>query len=361
MMNTLRVELDERSYPIYIGEHLLDRSELLKQHIQSKEVCIVSNTTVAPLYLERLQESLKKDYKCEAVILPDGEEYKNLEVLNLIFDALLIGQFSRQVTIIALGGGVIGDMAGFAAACYQRGVGFIQVPTTLLSQVDSSVGGKTAVNHPHGKNMIGAFYQPQCVIADITSLGTLDDRQLSSGLAEVIKYGLINDADFFIWLENNMEGLYQRDSLLLTEAIERSCRNKAKIVSADEQEHGVRALLNLGHTFGHAIETGAGYGYYLHGEAVAVGMLMAADLSYRMGWITEGDVERVRNILLAARLPVTVPSQMTAERFLALMAVDKKVQDGAIRLVLLKAIGVAVISDDYDRNELLQTLESFQA
>ena len=359
-MKTLQVDLGERSYPIYIGTNLLDRSELLKQHIKHEEVCVITNTTIAPLYLDQLMAGLKEDYKCEAVILPDGEQYKSLDVLNQVFDALLTNQFSRQVTLVALGGGVIGDMVGFAAACYQRGVGFIQIPTTLLSQVDSSVGGKTAVNHPQGKNMIGAFYQPKCVIADITSLNTLEDRQLSSGLAEVVKYGLINDSDFFCWLENNMEGLVQRDPFLLAEAIEHSCQNKASIVAADEQEQGVRALLNLGHTFGHAIETGAGYGHYLHGEAVAVGMLMAADLSFRMGWLEQNDVVRIKQILLAAGLPVTVPPQMTAERFMTLMAVDKKVKDGVIRLVLLKGIGGAIISGDYEQEKLIQTLESFQ-
>jgi len=277
MMKTLQVALADRSYPIYIGRDLLSQAALLTQHINSHEVLVVTNETVAPLYLQRVL-ALLKDYRCESVVLPDGEQFKTLDVLNQVFDQLLTVHFSRQVTLIALGGGVIGDMTGFAAACYQRGVPFIQIPTTLLSQVDSSVGGKTAVNHALGKNMIGAFYQPQCVIADTDTLNTLDDRQLSSGLAEVIKYGLINDLGFFEWLEQNMSALRAREPAILAEAIERSCLDKANIVASDELEHGVRALLNLGHTFGHAIETGMGYGNWFHGEALACGMMMAADI-----------------------------------------------------------------------------------
>jgi 3-dehydroquinate synthase len=292
--------------------------------------------------------------------LPDGEEFKTLETLNKVFTDLLEHTFSRQVTIIALGGGVIGDMAGFAAACYQRGVPFIQIPTTLLSQVDSSVGGKTAVNHVLGKNMIGAFYQPQCVIADISTLDTLEDRQLSSGLSEVIKYGIINDLNFFEWLESNMTALMARDSEALIEAVERSCQDKANVVASDELEQGVRALLNLGHTFGHAIETGMGYGKWLHGEAIATGMVMAAELSKRMGWIEQNDVDRISQLLTAANLPTTIPKDMTSAKFMELMAVDKKVQDGKIRLILLKGIGKAVVSDDYDADKLQQTLEFFQ-
>ncbi len=358
-MKTLHVALAERSYPIYIGPDLLSDHTLLKKHIKHKEVCIVTNTTVAPLYLDKVLTALADDFHCETVVLPDGEEYKTLSVLNDVFDTLLQHRFSRQVTLIALGGGVIGDMSGFAAACYQRGVPFIQIPTTLLSQVDSSVGGKTAVNHALGKNMIGAFYQPQCVLADTSTLLTLPDRQLSSGLAEVIKYGLINDAAFFHWLEENMVALRRCDDAVIAEAIQRSCQDKASIVAEDEHERGKRALLNLGHTFGHAIETGVGYGVYLHGEAVAVGMVMAADLSQRMGWITPADVDRIKRLLLAAGLPVTAPAGMTAERFLELMSVDKKVQNGVIRLVLLKDIGQAVISDDYPQDELVQTLTLF--
>lgn len=357
-MKTLHVALGERSYPIYIGEQLLSEPELFAAHIKGKEVLIVTNETVAPLYLDDVKTALSA-YRLETVILPDGEQYKTLEIMQRIFDGLLQARMSRQATIIALGGGVIGDMAGFAAACYQRGVPFIQVPTTLLSQVDSSVGGKTAVNHPLGKNMIGAFYQPQCVFADISTLKTLDDRQFAAGLAEVIKYGLINDAEFFDWLEANMAGLVARQPELLAQAIALSCQDKADIVAADEREQGVRALLNLGHTFGHAIETGCGYGVVLHGEAIAIGMAMAADLSERLGWLDRTTVERIKAVLTSAGLPVTVPSEMTAARFMDLMAVDKKVQDGAIRLILLKDIGQAVISDDYPPAQLAATLDAF--
>lgn len=358
-MKTLQVELAERSYPIYIGSDLLSQKELLTKHIKRQEVLIVTNETIAPLYLDKVS-ALLTEFKCESVVLPDGESYKTLEVMNHIFDKLLSEQFSRQVTLIALGGGVIGDMTGFAAACYQRGVPFIQIPTTLLSQVDSSVGGKTAVNHALGKNMIGAFYQPQCVVADTNTLNTLDDRQLASGLAEVIKYGLINDLDFFEWLEKNISALKQRDSQALAYAIERSCQDKADIVAKDETEQDVRALLNLGHTFGHAIETGMGYGNWLHGEAIATGMLMAADLSARQGWMSAGEVSRIADLFLAAGLPVQSPQEMSAEKFLSLMSVDKKVQDGVIRLVLLKGIGKAIISDDYDVEKLQETLVAFQ-
>ncbi len=358
MMKTLQVALGERSYPIYIGEQLLSETALFAAHIKGKEVLIVTNETVAPLYLDTVQSALSA-YRVATVILPDGEQYKTLEIMQRIFDGLLQARMSRQATVIALGGGVIGDMAGFAAACYQRGVPFIQVPTTLLSQVDSSVGGKTAVNHPLGKNMIGAFYQPQCVFADTSTLNTLDDRQFAAGLAEVIKYGLINDAEFFDWLEANMAGLNARSPELLAQAISRSCQDKADIVAADEREQGVRALLNLGHTFGHAIETGCGYGVVLHGEAIAIGMVMAADLSQRLGWLDSTTVARIKALLQAANLPVTVPADMTPETFMDLMAVDKKVQDGAIRLILLKAIGQAVISDDYPPAQLAATLADF--
>lgn len=358
MMKTLQVALGERSYPIYIGDSLLSETALFDAHIRGKEVLIVSNDTVAPLYLQTLQHTLQA-YRLEKVILPDGEQYKTLDIMQRIFDGLLQARMSRQTTIIALGGGVIGDMAGFAAACYQRGVPFIQVPTTLLSQVDSSVGGKTAVNHPLGKNMIGAFYQPQCVFADTTTLSTLDDRQFAAGLAEVIKYGLINDGEFFDWLQANMAGLVARQPELLAQAIARSCQDKADIVAADEHEQGVRALLNLGHTFGHAIETGCGYGVVLHGEAIAIGMVMAADLSQRLGWLDLAAVERIKAVLTAAGLPVSVPAAMSAASFMDLMAVDKKVQNGAIRLILLQAIGRAVISDDYAPQHLAATLDAF--
>ena len=316
---------------------------------------VVSNETVAPLYLETLLKSLA-GFQVTTHILPDGEEFKNLEVLDSIFDALLLVPCDRKTTMIALGGGVVGDITGFAAACYQRGVPFIQIPTTLLAQVDSSVGGKTAVNHPRGKNMIGAFYQPRCVIADISTLNTLDDRQLSAGLAEVIKYGLIRDLAFFNWLEINIDRLCQRDPDALSEAIRWSCSNKAEIVAEDELEGGVRALLNLGHTFGHAIEAGMGYGNWLHGEAVATGMLMAADLSHRSGWISRADVTRIAELLKRAGLPVTPPAELDVERYLELMMVDKKVHQGRIHLVLLKGIGSAFVSDDYDPELLRETL-----
>ena len=351
----LNVYLGDRSYPIYIAEGLLGNADLIRPFIAGQQVMVISNETVAPLYLDALVDSLS-GLQVYSHILPDGEEYKNLDVLDGIFDALLRVPCDRQTTMIALGGGVVGDITGFAAACYQRGVPFIQIPTTLLAQVDSSVGGKTAVNHPRGKNMIGAFYQPRCVIADISTLNTLDDRQLSAGLAEVIKYGLIRDLDFFAWLEKNMDRLRQRDPLALAEAIRRSCENKAEVVAEDELEGGVRALLNLGHTFGHAIEAGMGYGNWLHGEAVATGMLMAADLSYRSGWISREAVQRIGKLLQQAGLPVEPPAELDIERYLRLMKVDKKVMDGRIRLVLLKAIGSAFVSDDYDADLLRQTL-----
>jgi len=306
---------------------------------------IVSNETVAPLYLEKTLQMLA-GFNTESVILPDGEQYKTLEIWQRIFDALLKNRFDRSCTLVALGGGVVGDMTGFAAASYQRGVDFIQVPTTLLSQVDSSVGGKTGVNHPLGKNMIGAFHQPRCVIADTDTLNTLDDRQLSAGVAEVIKYGLINDFPFFEWLESNMTKLLERDPDALAYAIERSCHDKAVIVAADERESGQRALLNLGHTFGHAIETGMGYGEWLHGEAVATGMLLAAELSEQMGWITGDAVDRIRTLLQKSRLPTQAPQSMSSEQFLDLMAVDKKVQAGKLRLVLMKALGQSVITGE---------------
>ena len=359
-MKTLGVELGDRSYPIYIGKGLLGDPQWVKAHIRGRQVLIVSNETVAPLYLEQAQKAFA-DYQVESVILPDGEKYKTLEVMNQIFDALLERRFDRKCTLVALGGGVIGDMTGFAAACYQRGVDFIQVPTTLLSQVDSSVGGKTGVNHPLGKNMIGAFHQPRCVIADTDSLDTLDERQLSAGLAEVIKYGLIHDYDFFQWLEQNMDRLQAREPEALAYAIERSCLDKAKVVALDEREGGIRAILNLGHTFGHAIETGVGYGEWLHGEAVGTGMLMAADLSQRLGWLSEHDVERVDDILDKAGLPTRFPASIDNHRFLDLMAVDKKVEAGRIRLVLLKKLGEAVITYEFDPALLEATLNAHRS
>ena len=346
-MQTLHVELGERRYPIYIGSQL-DPQVLLEPYIPGNQVMIVSNDTVAPLYLTHYQnaiESLGK--KVATCILPDGEKYKNLEHLNLIFDALLEAGFNRDCTVLALGGGVIGDMAGFASACFQRGVYFIQVPTTLLSQVDSSVGGKTGINHPLGKNMIGAFQQPQVVLADMAQLETLPDRELSAGLAEVIKYALLGDVEFLDWLEQHMDGLIGRDATLLAEAVYRSCAHKARIVANDEKEQGERALLNLGHTFGHAIESYLGYGEWLHGEAVATGMVMAADLSHRMGWISAADLDRTKKIIQRAKLPIVCP-KIPLDDFLAYMAHDKKVLNGQLRLVLMKQLGQAVITREFD-------------
>ncbi len=354
-MTTLTVELGERSYPIYIGNQLLTHHDLLKKHIPGNSALIVTNTTVAPLYLEKTQAMLS-GLKSETVILPDGEKYKNLEVLNQIYDGLLRNRFDRNTTVIALGGGVVGDMAGFAAASYQRGIHLVQIPTTLLSQVDSSVGGKTGVNHALGKNMIGAFYQPKAVIADTDTLDTLPARELSAGLAEIIKYGLINDAEFFSWLENNIALLLERDKKSLSYAIEVSCQNKADIVAADERESGKRALLNLGHTFGHAIENAMGYGEWLHGEAVGAGMCMAATMSNQMGWLNDKDTQRAYNLIEQAKLPCKAPPSMTAEKFLELMSVDKKVLDGVLRLVLMKGIGQSVVTDDYTLENLHQVI-----
>ncbi|MBL4851653.1 MAG: 3-dehydroquinate synthase [Gammaproteobacteria bacterium] len=346
-MKTLTVDLGDRSYPIYIGQGLLTQKSLLTPHITSQQVLVVSNDTVAPIYLATLLATLE-DYDCYSVVLKDGEQYKSLNTLNQIFDSALSNKLNRQLTIIALGGGVVGDMAGFAASCYQRGVHYIQIPTTLLAQVDSSVGGKTAVNHALGKNMIGAFYQPRCVLADTDTLDTLPERELSAGLAEVIKYGVIRDTAFFQWLEKNMQALLARDKQVLAYAIEISCRNKAEIVEQDEHERGIRALLNFGHTFGHAIETACGYGVWLHGEAVAVGMCMASELSHRLGWLAKQDMQRIIDLITQAKLPISPPDAMTVTQFKGLMAVDKKVEDGKIRLVLLQALGDALTTADFD-------------
>lgn len=356
MTHTLTVALAERSYPIHIGPGLLSDATLYRPHCRGSQVMIVTNETVAPLYLEQTRAAVST-FRVETLVLPDGERFKTQEVLGRIYDALLEARFGRDCTLIALGGGVIGDMAGFAAACYQRGVAFIQVPTTLLAQVDSSVGGKTGINHPLGKNMIGAFHQPRAVIADMDTLNTLPNRELSAGLAEVIKYGLIRDPDFFDWIETHLDALRRRDPAALAEAVRRSCENKAQVVAADELESGQRALLNLGHSFGHAIETGAGYGNWLHGEAVGAGMCMAADLSTRLGWIDGATVGRIRRVVADAGLPTAPPADLGPERFLALMAVDKKVLDGRLRLVLLQGIGQALVTDQFDPDLLRATLE----
>ncbi len=355
-MQTLTVGLGERSYPIHIGSGLLGQAELLRPYLPRKRAAIVTNTTVAPLYLEQLQQVLQQlGVGSVPVILPDGEEYKNSDTLNMIYDALLTARCERNTPLIALGGGVVGDMTGFAAATYLRGVPFIQIPTTLLSQVDSSVGGKTGINHPLGKNMIGAFYQPQLVLADTATLNTLPDNELSAGLAEVIKYGLIRDLPFLEWLEENIGQLLARDTAALQYAIARSCQNKAEVVAADERESGERALLNLGHTFGHAIELGMGYGNWLHGEAVAAGTVMAADLSQRLGWIGAEEVARVRSLFERARLPVAGPD-LGVEKYLGFMGLDKKVEGGKIHFVLLRELGRAVVFGDVAPALLEQTL-----
>jgi 3-dehydroquinate synthase len=354
-MQTLQVDLGERSYPIHIGANLLDRPDLLVPHLVGRQVAIVTNETVAPLYLDRLHRSLE-GRQVQPIVLPDGESFKNWETLQSIFDAMLSNRHDRKTTVIALGGGVVGDMAGFAAACYQRGVNFIQVPTTLLSQVDSSVGGKTGINHPLGKNMVGAFYQPSLVLIDTSTLKTLPRRELSAGLAEVIKYGLICDDPFLAWLEDNVDALLALDDASLTYAIERSCAAKAKVVGADERETGIRATLNLGHTFGHAIETHMGYGVWLHGEAVGAGMVMALEMSRLLGSISTEQRDRAIRLIARSGLPVIPPEVMTPDDFLAHMAVDKKVLDGRLRLVLLKALGEAVVTDEYPKALLEATL-----
>ncbi|WP_048308035.1 3-dehydroquinate synthase [Halomonas sp. PR-M31] len=343
---TLDVALGERSYPIHVGAGLLQDPRLLRSHLAGRQVLIVTNETVAPLYLDILKQGLDGDLEVQELILPDGEQTKTLATVTRIWDALLEAGFNRRCTLIALGGGVIGDMTGYAAACYQRGVAFIQVPTTLLAQVDSSVGGKTGVNHPLGKNMIGAFWQPRAVIIDTRTLDSLPERELSAGLAEVIKYGLICDLPFLAWLEEHMTRLRELDADLLSEAILRSCRIKADIVAADETEQGVRALLNLGHTFGHAIEAHQGYGNWLHGEAVGTGMYLAALLSQQLHWLAQVEIERVGAVLRAAGLPLSAPANMNAAAFLEHMRRDKKNLDARIRLVLLRGLGDACLYDD---------------
>ena len=355
-MQTLNVELANRSYPIHIGRDLISDANLILPHLKRKHVAIVTNTTVAPLYLDKLSQTLQAaGVTVIPIILPDGEAYKNAETLNTIYDVLLQNRCERSTTLIALGGGVIGDLTGYAAATYLRGVPFIQVPTTLLSQVDSSVGGKTGINHPLGKNMIGAFYQPQVVLADIDTLKTLPAREFSAGMAEVIKYGLIRDARFFDWLEAHIEQLMALEESAISEAIYRSCQNKAEVVARDEHENGERALLNLGHTFGHAIENAMGYGVWLHGEAVAAGIMLAADLSQRLGWLTAAEVARIHALLSKASLPLDAP-KLGVEKYLDLMQMDKKVADGKIRLVLQQGIGKSVITSDYDAEKFKETL-----
>ncbi len=354
---TLTVNLADRSYPIHIGPGLLAQGELIAQHLPQRKAVIVTNAVVAPLYLQALQTSLEQQQVAvQSIVLPDGEAHKDWHTLNEVFDALLTHRAERKTTLIALGGGVIGDLTGFAAAVFQRGAPFIQIPTTLLTQVDSSVGGKTAINHPRGKNMIGAFYQPRVVIADTDTLKTLLDRELSAGIAEIVKYGLIGDAGFFTWLEVNMDRLVARDAVALAHAIKVACRNKAVVVASDEREEGARAMLNFGHTFGHAIESGLGYGKWLHGEAVAAGMVIAARVSQKMGLLDADGVERTIQLLRRARLPVQGPA-LGLDRYLELMGHDKKVEDGKIRFILLRNIGDAFISDAVPHDVLATILD----
>ncbi len=357
-MKTINIDLGDRSYPIYVGDQLIDNPTILLNHIHTHTVVVVTNTTVAPLYLDTVTQSLGDNTHIIPIILPDGEQYKNTETLNTIYEVLLKNKCDREVMLIALGGGVIGDITGFAAASFMRGVKFIQIPTTLLSQVDSSVGGKTGINHALGKNMIGAFYQPQCVIADVGLLKTLPDRELSAGLAEVIKYGLIRDAAFFVWLEKTMPSLINKDPSTLIEAVIRSCENKADVVAQDEFESskGIRATLNLGHTFGHAIEHAMGYGNWLHGEAVAAGMVMAAFLSQELRWLKPDDFDRTKQLIANANLPIN-PPDIPVDQFMGLMQSDKKSQRGRIHLILQKTIGDAILTSDYPEAALRKTLQ----
>ncbi len=358
-MKSLTVQTPSRQYPIIIGSHLLSQLETILAGVLSKKAAIITNETIAPLYLAQTQQALNKLGVAHfAVVLPDGEAYKNWQTLNLIFDALMQNRAERSTTLIALGGGVIGDMVGFAAATYQRGAPFIQIPTTLLSQVDSSVGGKTAINHPLGKNMIGAFYQPQAVVADLSTLDTLPEREFSAGMAEVIKYGLLGDADFLSWLETHMPRLMARDSTLLAEAVYHCCKMKADIVAADETEQGIRAWLNLGHTFGHAIEAEMGYGVWLHGEAVAAGMVLACRLAEQYGKLGRADTQRIEILLQQAKLPVA-PPRFPFERWIAHMQHDKKVSNGTMRFISLEKPGRAEIVDISDADILRRTLAPY--
>ena len=354
-MDRVDVALGSRSYPIYIGEGMLDRGDLLRAHIRGRQVAVITNQTVGPLYLPRLQAALGDAFQVDTYALPDGEQYKTLEQYGAIMDFLLERRHSRSTTLIALGGGVVGDMTGFAAATFQRGVDFLQVPTTLLAQVDSSVGGKTGVNHPRGKNMIGAFYQPRCVLADTGVFATLPEREFRAGLAEVLKYGVIRDPALFAWLEANAEACVAKSPAALAFAVRRSCELKAEVVAEDERETDVRAILNFGHTFGHALETLTGYQQFLHGEAVAVGMVMAADLSARQGLLGWSDARRIKAAVQALGLPVT-PPDLSAETMIDAMGMDKKAVSGRLRLVLATAIGRVMVTEDIDRAALLATL-----
>jgi 3-dehydroquinate synthase len=356
-METLRVELGSRSYPILIGEGLLREQALFEQHVRARYVLLVSNTVIAPLYLEDLKSSLRPR-RVVAVILPDGESHKTLANVARLLDVLVANRFGRDCAVVALGGGVVGDMAGFAAATYQRGIDFVQVPTTLLAQVDSSVGGKTGVNHPGGKNLIGAFHQPVAVLADTRTLATLPARELRAGLAEVIKYGLICDAEFFSWLEAHIEELLAGDAKALARVVRRSCEIKSEIVRRDEREHGDRAFLNLGHTFGHAVESATGYREWLHGEAIGAGLVMAAAMSHESGYLSTEDLDRVTRLVARAGLPTHI-SNVKPDTALEHMRIDKKVQAGRIRLVLLRGIGSAFVTADYREPALQRTLATY--
>lgn len=356
-MNTLKVELGSRSYPILIGEGLLTRTEVFDRYVPGRDILLVTNTTVAPLYLASVAGAMAGRRTVEA-ILPDGESHKTLANVARLLDVLVANRFSRDCTVVALGGGVVGDMAGFAAACYQRGVPFVQIPTTLLAQVDSSVGGKTGVNHPGGKNLIGAFHQPSAVIADMRTLMTLPPRELRAGLAEVIKYGLICDAAFFAWLEGHMDALLVGDAAALTHVVRRSCEIKAEIVARDEREHGDRALLNLGHTFGHAVEAATGYTHWLHGEAIGAGLLMAATMSHECGLVSAQDVTRLQRLLERTGLPTRIDG-VTPSEVLDHMRIDKKIKAGRIRLVLLRGIGDSFVTADYSEPALRRTLDVY--
>ena len=354
-MNILQLDLGERSYPIHIGSGLLDQADLYKKHIKGTFTAVVTNETVAPLYADKVVKTLESiGQKVKLIVLPDGEAFKTWEVLQKIFDGLLENSADRKTTLVALGGGVIGDMTGFAAACYMRGIKFIQVPTTLLSQVDSSVGGKTGINHPLGKNMVGAFHQPQAVIADLDTLKTLPPEELAAGLAEVIKHGAIADPEFLSWIEKNQDALNSCHPSAMEYAVRRSCEIKSQVVTQDEKEGGIRAILNFGHTFGHAIEAGMGYGAWLHGQAVGCGMVMAADLSVRVGLLSEAEASRLKKIIEALHLP-TQPPKLGVDRFMELMSVDKKAEGGEVRYILLNGLGQAKIQT-VDDDLVIQTL-----
>ncbi len=356
MRRTIDINLGERSYPIHVGSGILGDPSPLAPHVAGRQVFVISDENVAGIYLDTLVRALAGCRRVDTHIIPAGERSKTLEGLASILKALAACRIGRDGVVVALGGGVVGDIAGFAAACYQRGVDFVQVPTTLLAQVDSSVGGKTGINLPAGKNLVGAFHQPRCVVIDTATLATLAPREIRAGFAEVVKYGLIGDAEFFAWLEKNVDALLALDDEAIVHAVIRSCEEKAKRVMADERESGRRALLNLGHTFGHAIEAGAGYGQWLHGEAVAVGTLLAARLSQREGWLDEAEYARIEAIFAQAGLPLRIPTSLTPERMLELMSLDKKNREGRMRLILLRRIGEAVISADFDPLFLQETL-----